>query len=243
LAQGGPLRRVPRGARPGALHLRRPHRRAMDAVVLLVLALPSVSYCILDSAGAGPSRVAKPRGLRPRVRRDAARLLTRRRRVPPTRFPPMAAPRQPALPVGAPRADRRSAVGTQSEGRPPGEPRVQDGLARRDGLRIYHARFRVRLCEGRPSVSMSRSWTSSLRWREAGRAPTPPTARRVGKLRAIDSACSGCSVRGTPRHATRSAPRGLLRWQRPRAVGLSREPRLEFAWPNRRRPDRRGRAR
>ena len=81
------------------------------AVVLLALALPSVSYRILASAGAGPARVAGPHPLCLRAGRDAAGSMARRRRLPSARFPPVAVPRQPPPPLGAPRHDRRSRMG------------------------------------------------------------------------------------------------------------------------------------
>ena len=86
------------------------------AVVLLALALPSVSlpHPRQRRRGARPPRVAGPHPLCLRARRDAARSMARRRRLPSARLPPVALPRQPALPVGAPRHDRRSRMGGQS---------------------------------------------------------------------------------------------------------------------------------
>src|SRR5262245_28062545 len=85
------------------------------AVVLLAVALPSVSYRILASAGAAQDlhagrdllRFVFGRGgmLRGRWRAIAA--------YHSARFPPVAVSRQPALLVGTPRHDRRSRMGGQ----------------------------------------------------------------------------------------------------------------------------------
>src|SRR5439155_12818682 len=55
--------------------------------------------------------VAGPQLLRLWARRDAAGAMARRRCLPSARFPPVAVPRQPALPRGAPGHDRRSRMG------------------------------------------------------------------------------------------------------------------------------------
>src|SRR6266852_7695435 len=112
-AQGGALRRVPRGPRARALHLRGSHRRAVDRrrPPRPRAAVGLIPYPRQRRRGAGPPCMARPHPLCLRARRDAAGSMARRRRLPSARFPPVAVPRQPALPLGAPRHDRRSRMG------------------------------------------------------------------------------------------------------------------------------------
>src|SRR2546427_10295591 len=71
------------------------------------LTVTGVQTCALPIS----PRVAGPHPLCLRARRDAAGSMARRRRLPSARFPPVAVPRQPALPLGAPRHHRRSRMG------------------------------------------------------------------------------------------------------------------------------------